>query len=70
MFSAKRKENDTAMFIIPSPVDNSKCVHRKINDVTNVPVYSRLKQDYISLFLQTTSGLLLKLAFKIWCLFV
>ena len=24
MFSAKRKENDTAMFIITSPVDNSK----------------------------------------------
>ena len=22
MFSAKRKENDTAMFIIPLPVDN------------------------------------------------
>ena len=24
MFSAKRKENDTAMFIITTPVDNSK----------------------------------------------
>ena len=24
MFSAKRNENDTAMFIIASPVDNSK----------------------------------------------
>ena len=26
MFSAKRKENDTAMFIITSPVDNSNDV--------------------------------------------
>ena len=24
--------------------------HHKINDVTNVPVYSRLKQDYIKFF--------------------
>ena len=31
-----------------------------------MPVYSRLKQDYISFFLQ----LLLKLASKIWCQFV
>ena len=35
-----------------------------MNDVTKVPVYSRLKQDYINFFLQATFGLLLKLAFK------
>ena len=45
-------------------------VYHKINDVTNVHVYSRLKQDYINFFLQATFGLLLKLAFKIWCHFV
>ena len=67
MFSAKRKENDTAMFIIPLPVDTQNDVYHKINDVTNVPVYSRLKQDYINFFLQATFGLFLKLAFKIWC---
>ena len=45
-------------------------VYHKINDVTNVPVYSRLKQDYINCFMQATFGLLLKLASKIWCHFV
>ena len=45
-------------------------VYNKINDVTNVSVYSRLKYDYINFFLQATLGLLLKLAFKIWCHFV
>ena len=45
-------------------------VYHKIDDVTNVHVYSRLKQDYINFFLQATFGLLLKLAFKIWCHFV
>ena len=65
MFSAKRKENDAAMFIITSPVEISNDVYHKINDVTNVPVYSRLKQDYKNFFLQATFGLLLKLASKI-----
>ena len=37
-------------------------VYHKINAVTNVPVYSGLKQDYINLFMQATFGLLLKLA--------
>ena len=45
-------------------------VYHKIDDVTNVPVYSRLKQNYINFFLQATFGLLLKLASKIWCHFV
>ena len=45
-------------------------VYHKINDVTNVPLYSRLKQDYINFILQATFGLLLKLASKIWCHFV
>ena len=44
MFSAKCKENDTAMFIITSPEND---VYHKINDVTNVPVYARFKQDFI-----------------------
>ena len=42
----------------------------KINDVTNVPVYSRLKQDYVNVFLQASFGLLLKRASKSWCHFV
>ena len=41
-----------------------------ISDVTDVPVYSRLKQDYIDFFLQAPLKLLRKLAFKIWCHFV
>ena len=41
-------------------------VYHIINDVTNVSVYSRLKHDYIDVFLQATFGLLLKLASKIW----
>ena len=45
-------------------------VYHKLNDVTNVPFYSRLKQGYINVFLQASFGLLLKLAFKIWCHFV
>ena len=43
---------------------------KKNNDVTNVPDYSRSKQDYINFFLQATFGLLLKLASKIWYHFV
>ena len=35
-----------------------------------MPVYSRLKQDYINFILQATFGLLLKLASKIWRQFV
>ena len=58
------------MFIIASPVDNSNDVYHRINDVTNVPVYSRLKQDYINFFLQATLSMYLKLASKIWCYFV
>ena len=42
-------------------------VDHKINDVTNVPVYSSKKHDYIKFFLQATLGLLLRLAAKIWC---
>ena len=45
-------------------------VYHEINDVTNVPVYSGLKQNYINFILQATFGLLLKLASKIWCHFV
>ena len=45
-------------------------VYHKINDVTNVPVYSRFKQDYINSFLQATLSMFLKLAAKIWCHFV
>ena len=40
-------------------------VYHKINDVMNVPVYSRLKHDYINFILQATCGSLLKLAAKI-----
>ena len=69
-FKAKRKEKDTAMFNIASPVDNSNDVYHKINDVTNVPVYSRLKQEYTKNFLQATLSMYLKLASKIWCHFV
>ena len=46
MVKAKCKEKDTAMFIIASPVVTQNDVYHKINDVTNVPVTSRLKQDY------------------------
>ena len=35
-----------------------------------MPVYSRLKQNYINFFLQATLGLLLKIASKICCHFV
>ena len=45
-------------------------VYLKIDDVTNVPVYSRFKQDYIDFILQVSFGLLLILASKIWCHFV
>ena len=45
-------------------------VYHKINDVIKVPVYSRLKQDYLNFILQATFELLLKLASKIWCHFV
>ena len=41
-----------------------------MNDVTNVPVYSRLKQDYTNFFLQATFSMYIKLASKIWCHFV
>ena len=50
-FQEKFKEKDTAMFIFTSQhaqVDYSNNVYNNINDVTNVPVYSRLKQDYIN----------------------
>ena len=70
MFTAKRKENDTAMFIITSPILTQNDVYHKINDVTNVPVYSKLKMVYINFILQATFELLLKLASKIWCHFV
>ena len=36
----------------------------KLHDVTNVPVYSRLKQEYIIFFLQATLGLFLNLYLK------
>ena len=42
-------------------------VYYKINEVTNVPAYSRLKQDCMKLFLQASLRMLLKLASKIWC---
>ena len=42
----------------------------KIKDVTNVPAYSRLKQDYVNFFLQATLRMLLKLTSKISCQFV
>ena len=58
------------MLIIASPVDYSNDVYHKINNVTNVPVYSRLKQDYINFFQQATLSMYLKLASKIWCHFV
>ena len=32
-------------------------VYHAVNDVTNKPVYSRLKQDYIKFYLQATLGL-------------
>ena len=35
-----------------------------------MPVYSRLKQEYINFFLQATLFIYLKLASKIWCPFV
>ena len=44
-------------------------VYHKINDVTNVHVYSRLKQDYKNFFLPAFFGLLLKLASKFLCHF-
>ena len=40
-----------------------------MNDVTNVPVHSRLKHDYINFFLQATLSTYLELASKIWCHF-
>ena len=45
-------------------------MYHKINDVTNVPVYSRLKQDYSNFFLQATLSMCLKLASTIRCHFV
>ena len=45
-------------------------VYLKINDVTNVHVYSRLKQDYINFFLQAALSLYLKVVSKIRCHFV
>ena len=43
-------------------------VYYKINDVTNVPAYSRLKLDCINL--QATLRMLQKIASKNWCQFV
>ena len=54
IFSAKREEIDTAVFMITSPVGYSNDVIYKINDVANVPIYSRLKQDFLNIFLQAT----------------
>ena len=45
-------------------------IYHEINVVTNVPVYSRIKQNYLNFFLQATLRLLLKPASKIWCHFV
>ena len=45
-------------------------VYHKINDVTNVPVSSRLKQDFINFFMQETLSMYLKAASKIWFHFV
>ena len=42
----------------------------KLMTVTNMPVYLRLKQDFINLFLQETLSMYLNLASKIWCHFV
>ena len=58
------------MFISASPEITQNDVYHKINDVTNVPVYSRLKQDYMNLFLKATLLMYLKLPPKIWCHFV
>ena len=45
-------------------------VYHKIDDVTNVPVYSRLKRDFINFFLQGTLSMYVQVASKIWCHFV
>ena len=39
-------------------------VYHRINDVTNVPVYLGLKEDYLNFFLQATSECCLNLHLK------
>ena len=39
----------------------------KINNVTAVPAYFRIKQDYINFVMQATLRMLPKLSSKIWC---
>ena len=55
IFSAKHKEKDTTMcnYNITSKLLNLKVIY-KINDVTNVHFYSRLKQGDINISLQAT----------------
>ena len=57
------------MFIIAHQITQNGIYH-KIIDVTNMPVYSRLKQDYINFLLNANLLMYLKLASKIWCHFV
>ena len=42
-------------------------VYLKINDVTNVPVCTRMNYEFINFFLQATLSTYLELASKIWC---
>ena len=69
-FKQNTKKEDTAMLLLYHQWITQNDVYHKINDVTNVPVYSRLKQDYINFFLQATVHMYLKLASKIWCHYV
>ena len=66
--SAKKQTQRCSLLYHQTITQND--VYHKINDVTNVPFYSRLKQDFINLFLQATLSMYLKLASTIWCHFV
>ena len=58
-FQQKAKKTKQRCSLLHHQYITQNDVYHKINDVTNVPVYSRLKQDNINLLLQAVLGLLL-----------
>ena len=66
--NAKKKTQRCSLLLHQWITQND--VYHKINDVTNVPVYARLKLSSINFFLQATLSMFHKLASKICYHFV